>query len=320
MLTDDAYLPGVQVLLHTLRRHTRLRHPIIVMVTPSVSAHTRRRMERGGERGDGIAVRVMEVAPLPLTAAAPAPAAHVAAWSMVALTKLHLWHLPAAAAAAVPLDLDSATPLLSKVVYLDADMLVQACVDDLFDRPGAPLPAAAPDIFPPDRFNAGCLVVEPSHAVFAAMMAARDGIASYDGGDTGFLNRYFGRAWFEAAAAWRLPFAYNAQRTLYWFTAAKAPGYWEAVGEIKVLHYASSPKPWEAAGEGASRLRMGDLELLWWQAFTEAQLARAADARGGAGAGAAAAATVAAMLGGPRLETGGEAAVADDDGKRAGRA
>jgi glycogenin glucosyltransferase len=54
----------------------------------------------------------------------------------------------------------------------------------LFDRPGTPL-AAAPDLFPPDHFNAGVLVVDPDAAVFASMVAASGRLHSYDGGDTG---------------------------------------------------------------------------------------------------------------------------------------
>ena len=115
------------------------------------------------------------------------------------LTELHLWNLTE----------------FSKVVYIDCDCLVTASVDELFARPGQPCPAAAPDVFPPDRFNAGVLVVEPNASVFADMLARTSFIPTYDGGDTGFLNAYF-PSWFTSPAAYRLPFGYNAQRTLHW--------------------------------------------------------------------------------------------------------
>ncbi len=51
-------------------------------------------------------------------------------------TKLHVWNLVE----------------FEKVVYIDADALVLQNVDELFSRPGF---AAAPDVFPPDKFNAG---------------------------------------------------------------------------------------------------------------------------------------------------------------------
>jgi hypothetical protein len=44
----------------------------------------------------------------------------------------------------------------------------------------------------------------------------------------------------------RLSFGYNAQRTLFWFTHAKQPGYWESIKPLKVIHYSSSPKPCKA--------------------------------------------------------------------------
>lgn len=65
--------------------------------------------------------------------------------------------------------------------------------------------------------------------------------------DVGYLNAFFPN-WFSSSSVNRLPFAYNAQRTMYWFTHEKRPGYWEAIGKIKILHYSSSPKPWEVSG------------------------------------------------------------------------
>jgi len=57
---------------------------------------------------------------------------------------------------------------------------------------------------------------------------------------------------------------------MHWMTHAKAPGYWESVAPlIKVLHFSSSPKPWEA--EGAKK--KGELEMKWWAVFVEAQMA-----------------------------------------------
>ena len=218
-------------------------------------------------------------------------------------------------------------------------------VDDLFAL-DADL-AAAPDVFPPDKFNAGVLVVKPDAATHArppradartrrrrggetiagtrrrrggetvdrprrrrggetveGMRRAGDaggsGVAtprreivrraaaaaqiapsaqarllalaptapSHDGGDTGFLNHCF-PAWFagdSSSRLARLPFQYNAQRTLYWMTHAAAPGYWDAVKPIKILHFSSAPKPWQAPD------RKGDLEMIWWECFLAAQL------------------------------------------------
>lgn len=55
-------------------------------------------------------------------------------------TKLQIWNLVQ----------------FQKVVFIDADTLVVQNVDDLFNHPSI---AAAPDVFPPDKFNAGVLWV-----------------------------------------------------------------------------------------------------------------------------------------------------------------
>lgn len=59
----------------------------------------------------------------------------------------------------------------------------------------------------------------------------------------GFLNACF-PDWYKAGTDTRLPFRYNAQRTMYWFTHAKQPGYWESIQPVKVQErlYAS-PSP-----------------------------------------------------------------------------
>eukprot|EP01069_Polyplicarium_translucidae_P001628 Polyplicarium_translucidae@DN1746_c0_g1_i1.p1 len=100
----------------------------------------------------------------------------------------------------------------AQVLYLDADCVVAKNLEFLFVRR---TPAFAPDVFPPDRFNAGVFVCTPSVAVFSEMQNGMSTMASHDGGDTGFLNSFF-PTWFEWDADHRLPFNCNAQRTLLW--------------------------------------------------------------------------------------------------------
>ncbi|CAK0860007.1 unnamed protein product [Prorocentrum cordatum] len=92
--------------------------------------------------------------------------------------------------------------------------------------------------------------MQPSRDVFAEMMAQVPKLGSHDGGDTGFLNSFF-PSWYEWSSQHRLPFRYNALRTMYWFTH-KNPGYWEAIKPIKILHFCSSPKfGGERQGQGS---------------------------------------------------------------------
>lgn len=49
----------------------------------------------------------------------------------------------------------------------------------------------------------------------------------------GFLNSFFSD-WFSGDSESRLPFGYNAQRTLYWMTHKTQPGYWRSISPLKV--------------------------------------------------------------------------------------
>lgn len=125
--------------------------------------------------------------------------------------------------------------------------------------------AAAPDIFPPDKFNAGVMVIRPSKTIFEEMMSRLPGSSSkgnvlsaetcpsYDGGDTGFLNSFY-PGWYKDMPSYsRLPFGYNAQRFMHHCTYDKQPKYWdEGVGDIRIIHFSSSPKPWEDTKNGIS--------------------------------------------------------------------
>ena len=77
----------------------------------------------------------------------------------------------------------------------------------------------------------------------------------------GFLNGVYSE-WFTWDSGHRLPFRYNAQRTVLLLPGARARGYWAAAAPHCVVHYCSSPKPWQCT---SSR---NDLDLLWWCAYT----------------------------------------------------
>ncbi|CAM9982907.1 unnamed protein product [Ectocarpus fasciculatus] len=241
MVTSDDFVIGAEVMLHSLREHcggSTRRRALVVMVTSGVSQLKRQALK-------AVSDEVIEVEPIamPIKRAA----GHVPAWADVGYTKLRVWGLIQ----------------FRRVVYIDADALVMGDLDELFDREVDF--AAAPDVFPPDKFNAGVMVVVPSLIVLEDMMSKVEELSSYDGGDTGFLNAYFAD-WFSRPAAARLPFAYNALRTVYWTTHEKNPGYWEAIGPVKIIHFCSSPKPWEESN------RKGDLEMMWWQRYVQMKM------------------------------------------------
>eukprot|EP00606_Chrysophyceae_sp_TOSAG23-5_P001087 GSChrysophyteH2.ASY1.ANO1.1405.1 assembled CDS len=246
MLCDDSYFNGVSVLVSSLKKHKSDDIPITVIVDcNNVSQTTKKRLS-------AIVDTVIEVEPLKNVQTDLACPAY-APWVASDMTKLRVWQLTQ----------------FDVIVYIDADCMVLDCVDELFTRCEYGNEAtsnskvsfcAAPDVFPPDRFNAGVMVLRPSEDTFAAMTAQLGKTESYDGGDTGFLNSIFPK-WYEACSLARLPFAYNMQRTLYWFTHEKRPGYWDCIPNKKIVHFSSSPKPWEATMFTVK----GDLELLWWR-------------------------------------------------------
>jgi lipopolysaccharide biosynthesis glycosyltransferase len=146
-----------------------------------------------------------------------------------------------------------------KVVLLDADMVVLRSIDDLFDRPEL---AAAPDFMRPDRFNSGALVLEPSRDKLARMLQKLAEAPSYDGGDQGFLNSFFGD-WYSGPADRRLPTWYNLPNFIYQFMHGHAALRPEVEREARIVHYLVQ-KPW-----GAVPLVTGG-SALWWKAYLSA--------------------------------------------------
>ena len=68
--------------------------------------------------------------------------------------------------------------------------------------------AAAPDVFPPDCFNAGVLLIKPSLDFFKTLVDKITTTGSYDGGDTGFLNSILREEWWKSANS-RLEYTWN---------------------------------------------------------------------------------------------------------------
>ena len=241
LVTSDSFVTGATVLLYSLLK-TGTQFDVVVLVTPAISGYNREKIQKV-VRPPGCAAKIHVVTVKPIENPSASKDVHVKGWINAGYTKLHIWNLQS----------------YQKVVYIDADALVLRNVDSLFDRPNF---SAAPDVFPPTKFNAGVLVIEPDAEVFRDMLAKVDSLWSHDGGDTGFLNSYF-PDWYQLPASNRLPFSFNAQRTMHWLTFSKQPGYWKSIGPISILHFSSTPKPW------LSPKKKGELEIIWWQYFME---------------------------------------------------
>jgi hypothetical protein len=225
----DAYAPGVEALGRSLRA-TGTREPMVLMVTPDVPAPARLRLA-----AQGWTLREIE----PVKNPTPARQQLFPRFDKV-FAKLRAWELA---------DFD-------KVVLLDADMVVRRPIDALFERPEL---AAAPDFLLPHRFNSGLLVLEPSRDKLERMMQALAASPTYDGGDQGFLNAFFGD-WYSGPSDRRLPTWYNLPNFIFQFMHGHESLRAEVEREARVIHYMVQ-KPWQSAPTVTGGSEM------WWDAY-----------------------------------------------------
>lgn len=153
----------------------------------------------------------------------------------------------------------------SKIIYLDADVMLMTNIDELFDIPNdfAATPCARPTTIDP-CFNAGLMVFRPDSNHYEQIMKTWFKTAEEDTciHDQDLLTIYF-----VDAGNWKvLPYAYNVRISLY--------------RPMKTFHFACCrpPKPWSAQcrpgrkeakdfrGPVTSVDQMG---LLFWKNFYE---------------------------------------------------
>ena len=143
-------------------------------------------------------------------------------------TKLHAWNMTE----------------LSKVIFLDADVLVLKPIDALVHHPSAF--SAAPGTFPADQFNSGVMVISPSAPRFKELLAWNDEHGTAEGGDQGLLNDFFSE-WFynawDADEAGRLPWIMNVAAAHH--QQFKVLAQMQSRDEPTVVHFVGGEsKPW----------------------------------------------------------------------------
>lgn len=212
LLTSDSYVPGAMVVAHGLRT-TGWPHETLLHVTPEVSASSRRWLERAWDRVEEVE-RISVESRYGTTAN---------------FTKLWFWRREE----------------YDRLIYLDLDVAVLGTLDELLERPRF---AAAPTMWPPDRFNAGVMVLEPDLDTFEDLRSKMGTLSSTTGGDQGFLNAYF-EGWYEGPSAHRLPVKFNTPALLWWFGPE-----WNAMRpDLRVVHYGGRAKPWDRGPRGGVR-------------------------------------------------------------------
>ncbi|KAH7463993.1 hypothetical protein FOMA001_g17969 [Fusarium oxysporum f. sp. matthiolae] len=162
------------------------------------------------------------------------------------LTKLQLW----------------SQTQFDRILFLDADTLVLSNLEHLFDLPSSVELAAAPDLGFSDCFNSGVMLLKPSSSTFSELRQFASKTASFDGGDQGLLNIFFGdgsrhhpsmsykdaqhvlgqngvaheRNWYRLSCTYNL--AMHQVYRLY------IPATLRYANEHKVLHFIGKLKPW----------------------------------------------------------------------------
>ncbi len=245
LLTQPAYLLGVRT-LHQSLREVQSRYPLVVMVTDDIDAQTRAVLA-----AEGCLVRTVA----PLRPAAGVTENYAYARFAEVWTKLCAWSLTE----------------FSRLVLLDADMLIVKNMDELFDLPLAPDRIAAchacrcnpnhidtypqdwvpgncyytygaggdapdlPDGFVP-YFNSGTIVLTPDGDLFAELaggLAAITDLAAFPFPEQDLLNRYFQGRWQP------LSYQYNGLKTL----SVHHRNIWRA-DQVKNIHFILA-KPWQ---------------------------------------------------------------------------
>ncbi len=267
LLTQPDYLLGVKT-LHQSLRDTQTRYPLVVMVTQNIDQATRSALADAG-------CLVRDVAPLAPTAGVVENYAH--AHFAEVWTKLCAWNLTE----------------FSRLVLLDADMLVVKNMDELMDLPLPPGWIAACHAcrcnpnhivsYPADwapanchytygdggddaavprglapYFNSGTVVLTPDREIFADLLtrlAAITDLSAFPFPEQDLLNHYFRGRWQP------LSYQYNALKTL----SVHHRNLWDC-RRVKNIHFILA-KPWKYDLSLPETLQDPYYALMkrWWQ-------------------------------------------------------
>jgi alpha-N-acetylglucosamine transferase len=148
------------------------------------------------------------------------------------------------------------------IIFLDADTIMLKNVDDLFAQ-GIVFGATALHGLDLDdkQFSPGLMVVKPSGEVFADLMTQKDILPTYDGGDQGFLNKYFENRW------QRIPDEYHVTKRVF----KHHKDIWNGmINDIRILHFPGA-KPWSPEPRNSFDQGYEKLEAIWHTVYNKVQ-------------------------------------------------
>ncbi|KAI9795164.1 MAG: glycogenin glucosyltransferase [Peltula sp. TS41687] len=208
LLMSDDYLPGAQVLAHSLKDAGTKKKLAVLVTLDSLSASTIAELDKLYDYIIPVE-RIVNRTPANLYLMNRGDLTST-------FTKINLWR----------------QRRFRKIVYLDADVVALRAPDELFDIKD-PF-AAAPDVGWPDCFNSGVLVLNPDMAEYYSLLALAQRGVSFDGADQGLLNMHFRN--FH-----RISFRYNCTPSSHY---QYVPAYRHFQSGIALLHFIGKDKPW----------------------------------------------------------------------------
>jgi lipopolysaccharide biosynthesis glycosyltransferase len=227
ILSTDSYLPGV-ITLHSSLMKTKPKYKFLCLITPNISKNVRDMLFI-------FDIEILEIEPVTNPHNSNEKDRRYYNYS-----KLNMFGLTQ----------------FSKIVYIDADMVVLHNLDELFDKPNMSGTNAGGWIERTKDYkqlNSGLVVVEPNRVLFEDMLHKVGHIEKEKGkGDQAFLHSYFNQ-WPEHNEL-HLDHVYN----LFFYDInayKKAHGYYLDLKvrynndnydpkRVKIIHYVGPRKPW----------------------------------------------------------------------------
>ncbi|ETO23533.1 hypothetical protein RFI_13648, partial [Reticulomyxa filosa] len=180
-VTSESYVVGAQVLIHSLHRNgglkgrkdLALRVISNVLVTKSIGKESRKLLKESGWD------YVTEVSEIPNPLEKGSKEASSLHWYNSGYTKLRIFEMVQLTTAvagtktekSITNDVTTKKQLrIKKLFYIDADCIVVRDISDIFKLPDDVTFAAAPDLCPPDHFNAGVLFIQPNVQTFQQLL------------------------------------------------------------------------------------------------------------------------------------------------------
>jgi glycogenin glucosyltransferase len=225
LLCDDVMAIATMTLVRSVKK-TGTTADVVVCILPTVSA---------GVRGalSALGARVNKFAPVQYPFMTARSTENIRDNKACRYAKLRIWGMTE----------------YSKIVYLDADVLVLKNIDSLFQY--AEL-SATQDKYP-GVFNSGVMVLEPSKRTMQAMIESYLDTKSYNKGDQGFLNSFFSR---RASSSFLKADEHPDHRTRLSFHPLPAVfnmpvwlkrspfGAAMNLSDVRVVHFTAEVKPW----------------------------------------------------------------------------